>query len=75
MGKTRLDNHGFAMDVVQETATPFYYYNMDVLHETLSLIKRQIEGFPYVVHYAVKANGNPQILRFIARILRTSNVV
>lgn len=66
MGKTRLDNHGFAMDVVQETATPFYYYDMDVLHETLAVINRQIEGHPYVVHYAVKANGNPHILKEIA---------
>lgn len=66
MDKTKLDNHGFAMDVVQQAPTPFYYYNMDVLRETLTVLNRQIEGFPYNVHYAVKANGNPQILRYIA---------
>ena len=62
-----LNHHGFAMDVVKKTPTPFYYYDMDVLNETLQIINRQIEGFPYTVHFAVKANGNPQILSTIAR--------
>jgi len=67
MGKTRLDHHRFAMDVVQQEATPFYYYDMDMLHETLDLINQLTEGWPYMVHYAVKANGNPQILKHIAK--------
>ena len=59
------NHHGFAMDIVAHTATPFYYYDMEVLEKTLEEIKCQTSGFPFVVHYAVKANGNPQILKTI----------
>ncbi len=54
------------MDVVKQTDTPFYYYDMDVLRETLEEIDRQIDGHPFVIHYALKANGNPLILKEIA---------
>ena len=67
MGHQNRNNYGFAMDVVEQTPTPFYYDDMDVLHKTLQEIKRFIEGYPYTVHYAVKANGNPQILNTIAK--------
>ena len=50
----------------QELRTPFYYYDADLLRETLRVINceaQKHEGF--VVHYAVKANANPGILRII----------
>ncbi len=53
---------GFAMDIVKQGQTPFYYYDLDVLRATLSAINRQIQGWPFTVHYAVKANGNRRIL-------------
>lgn len=59
--------HGFAMDVINQAETPFYYYDMDVLRNTLDEISRQIEGHPFEVHYAIKANGNPLILKEIAQ--------
>ena len=62
-----LNHHGFDMNIVEETATPFYYYDLDILHATLAEISRQIDGYPYKVHYAVKANGNPHILKTIAK--------
>ena len=43
--------------------TPFYYYDMELLRQTLAAINAEAgkhEGF--VVHYAVKANANPKIL-------------
>ena len=46
--------------------TPFYYYDMDLLRQTLEAINREVarhEGF--VVHYAVKANANAKVLRAI----------
>lgn len=46
--------------------TPFYYYDMGVLRKTIDAIKNEIKGFPFVVHYAIKANGNPVILKEIA---------
>ena len=54
------------MDLVEKTPTPFYYYDMDILQETLAEVNRQIDGYPFKVHYAVKANGNPYILKTIA---------
>lgn len=61
-----LNHHGFAMDLVDKTPTPFYYYDLDVLHSTLEEINRHISGYPFMVHYALKANGNPLILKEIA---------
>ena len=46
--------------------TPFYYYDMDLLRQTLDAINheaRKHEGF--AVHYAVKANANAKVLRAI----------
>ena len=56
----------FPIERLQEIQTPFYYYDSDVLRQTLRTINEEAgkhEGF--VVHYAVKANANPKILRII----------
>ncbi|MDD4489775.1 MAG: diaminopimelate decarboxylase [Paludibacter sp.] len=45
--------------------TPFYYYDLDVLRASLAKIKKQIEEQPFVVHYALKANVNPEVLKTI----------
>ena len=50
----------------QQLQTPFYYYDTELLRETLRAINNEAqkhEGF--CVHYAVKANANPRILRII----------
>lgn len=44
--------------------TPFYYYNLDLLKKTLVALK-QAAPPEYHVHYALKANANPEILRII----------
>jgi diaminopimelate decarboxylase len=47
--------------------TPFYYYDMQLLEETLSTVNRESSRYDgYHVHYAVKANANPRILQTIA---------
>ena len=66
MVNNRTDHH-FPMGSLQQVSTPFYYYDMDILHATLDAITRQIEGYPFKVHYAVKANGNPRIINEIAQ--------
>jgi diaminopimelate decarboxylase len=56
----------FPIDKLQSIQTPFYYYDADLLRKTLRAINDEAgrhEGF--VVHYAVKANANPRILRII----------
>ncbi|MDD7303023.1 MAG: diaminopimelate decarboxylase [Bacteroidaceae bacterium] len=44
--------------------TPFYYYDLALLDKTLDEIKSHLDKH-YHVHYAVKANVNPQVLRHI----------
>lgn len=58
--------HRFPLEKFQQMETPFYYYDMSLLEATIKAIKKQVKDKPYVVHYAVKANGNPTILRAIA---------
>ena len=56
----------FPVERLQKIQTPFYYYDSEVLRQTLKTINEEAgkhEGF--VVHYAVKANANPKILRMI----------
>jgi len=50
----------------QDIQTPFYYYDTELLRETLRAINSEAqkhEGF--CVHYAVKANANQKLLRII----------
>ena len=46
--------------------TPLYWYDLSILTSTLEEIKRCIENKPVKVHYAVKANHNPKIMKVIA---------
>jgi len=56
----------FPVERFAELRTPFYYYDMALLRQTLDTINQEVrkhEGF--VVHYAVKANANPEVLSAI----------
>ena len=56
----------FPVEKLQSIQTPFYYYDTELLRQTLQAINSEAhkhEGF--VVHYAVKANANPKVLRII----------
>lgn len=56
----------FPIDKFREWRTPFYYYDTQVLRNTLDAIRCEAGKYAnYVVHYAVKANANPQILALI----------
>ena len=46
--------------------TPFYYYDMALLRETLNTIRQETAGKPFHIHYAIKANANEEILKLIA---------
>ena len=51
---------------LQQIQTPFYYYDTELLRQTLRAINNEAqkhEGF--CVHYAVKANANHRLLRII----------
>lgn len=57
----------FPIERFQNIETPFYYYDTRVLRETLDTIREELRCNPeYEMHYAVKANANPKILRIIS---------
>ncbi|MEP1307765.1 MAG: diaminopimelate decarboxylase [Balneola sp.] len=45
--------------------TPFYFYNLELLSQTLEQIKLHGVSNGYHIHYALKANSHPKILSFI----------
>mgnify|MGYP000922300656 FL=1 len=45
--------------------TPFYYYDLEMLRETLSVASGEAVNRGFHVHYAVKANFNPVIMKII----------
>lgn len=56
----------FPIDRLEQITTPFYYYDTDLLHQTLKTIKEEAGKHDnFIVHYAVKANANPKILTII----------
>ena len=54
------------LELAKGLKTPIYWYDLDLLYATLDEIKRSIEGKPIKVHYAIKANCNPEVLKVIA---------
>lgn len=55
----------FPIDKFSHISTPFYYYDTELLRATLAEINRCTAGFPFKVHYAVKANANASILAMV----------
>ena len=55
------------LDNIVDLSTPYYCYDLSLLRNTIGTIQKEISGFPFVVHYAVKANGNPRILEEISK--------
>lgn len=56
----------FPIDKLKALPTPFYYYDVKLLQDTLDMVKTEAGKYNYHVHYAVKANANPRILSIIA---------
>ena len=56
----------FPIEKFRELETPFYYYDMKVLRDTLDTINQEAGKYEnFHVHYAIKANANPKILKVI----------
>lgn len=45
--------------------TPFYYYDMELLRETLKRYTDELKKYNYHAHYALKANANVRVLSLI----------
>ena len=56
----------FPIERFQELRTPFYYYDTELLRQTLRAINDEVKRHEgWHVHYAVKANANQRLLSII----------
>ncbi|MCM1522410.1 MAG: diaminopimelate decarboxylase [Muribaculaceae bacterium] len=55
----------FPLSEFRDLETPFYFYDLNLLERTLAEVKRTARDDRFKVHYAIKANCNPGILRRI----------
>ena len=57
----------YPLERFEKLRTPFYYYDIPLLQKTLETVRAALQDRPsWQMHYAVKANANPEILRLIA---------
>ena len=56
----------FPIDKFEKIETPFYYYDCELLRDTLQAINNELKKYEnFVVHYAIKANANAKVLNVI----------
>lgn len=56
----------FPVNKFKNIETPFYYYDAELLRNTLTTIKEESGKYGYKVHYAIKANANHDVLTLIS---------
>lgn len=57
----------FPIEKFKNISTPFYYYDVELLKQTLDAIKEETAKYSnFHVHYAIKANANPELLKIIS---------
>ena len=66
MGNTQKYPHMFPTEEFKKLQTPLYYYDTDLLRQTLQEIRENTDAHMHV-HYAVKACANPKVLSIIAQ--------
>lgn len=55
----------FPIEKLNKIDTPYYYYDMDLLRQTLQTVAELAEKYGFHIHYAVKANFNSKILETV----------
>ncbi|WP_256013788.1 diaminopimelate decarboxylase [Desertivirga xinjiangensis] len=53
------------LSTFQDQETPFYYYDLALLQETLDVCKQAADRYNFHVHYAMKANFNQKVVEKI----------
>ena len=56
----------FPIERFKDIRTPFYYYDTNLLSATLAAVREAAPEKEFCVHYAIKANTNPKILKLIS---------
>ena len=54
------------IEQLDKIATPFYYYDMDLLRKTVDHAAEMAEKYGIKIHYAVKANVERRLLEYIS---------
>jgi len=54
------------IDKFRELSTPFYFYDLNVLNATLENLTGEAHRAGFRLHYAIKANHNPRLLKIIS---------
>lgn len=62
-----MNRYKFPIQKFNSIDTPFYYYDIELLNQTIKAIQKEIEGKPFYIHYALKANTNSKLLQHIAK--------
>jgi len=55
----------FPLEKFSNLETPFYWYDTNVLNQTLEVLTTEAKKYNFKVHYALKANANARILSII----------
>ena len=53
------------VEKLKDFETPFYFYDMDLLRQTLDSVVWAAAKYNFKIHYAIKANYDPRILEVI----------
>lgn len=53
------------IEKLKSIPTPFYYYDLEILKRTLKSLKAESDKYGFIVHYALKANANNEIVDII----------
>ncbi|WP_207424801.1 diaminopimelate decarboxylase [Desertivirga brevis] len=56
------------LSAFQQQETPFYYYDLNLLQQTLDSCKEAADKYDFHVHYAMKANFNQRVIEKIKEV-------
>ena len=62
-----LTNNNLLIDIAKTFGTPVYVYNQRVIQSQIQKLQDFFQDFPYEIHYAMKANENPEILKIMLK--------
>lgn len=54
------------IEILDKVDTPVYYYDMDLFHKTVDTVAELAEKYDINVHYAIKANSEERLLKYIS---------
>jgi diaminopimelate decarboxylase len=61
--------------IAEKVGTPFYLYSAATLGHHFRVFQASFQGFPHIVCFAVKANGNLAILRLFGKLGAGADIV